>query len=174
MVAQATGAVFARHPELRDHRRARPSLVGWLGDPQAAVWFVTARQRADGRVPPLLGRALAGAGFANGGPLRAGGWRCYVTSMVKSVHEAGSGDPPSAVEARVWAPVLAAQLAEGRPALLVTVGRPTCELLEGIAHMLPALPPRWLAADPPDVAALTALRRQSLRRSLSRATAASK
>jgi len=174
VVAEATGRVFARHPELPDHRRQRPWLTGWLGDPQAAVWFVAARQRADGRAAPPLAQALRAAGFTDGGPLTPGGWRCYLTNVVKSVDEATSAEPPSAVEARIWAPVLAAQLADGRPALLVTLGRQACELLEGIAHLIPGLPPRWLAGDTPDVAALAAVRRQSLRRSPSRATAASK
>ena len=105
--------MFGAHPELRDHRQELPWLTGSLGDPFSPVWFVAeipslTRARAaigtstnlqwsvsDG--DRLLRETLTEHGFKTGNPMDEGGWRCYITDVIKSADVAkawGNTDRP--------------------------------------------------------------------------------
>jgi hypothetical protein len=156
--------VFQAHPELTDHREEFPWLTGSLGDPFARVWFVaenpslTQVRRAGGRTADqqwsvsrgdkLLRNALYRHGFKTGDPLSPGGWRCYITDVIKSADvvrewRANSGEVQRTV-AEWWAPVLTYELVQGQPEYLVALGTKADKLpthLEDGA-LIPALPPR--------------------------------
>jgi hypothetical protein len=101
-IAARVDAVFASHPELRDHRREHPWVVGWLGDVSAPVWLVAENpsatqvdrihfstatpeaQWAASRGDRLLREARVEHGLKSGGLLEPGGWHCYITNVMKS------------------------------------------------------------------------------------------
>jgi hypothetical protein len=84
---------------LPDHRDQYPWLRGWLGDPEAPVWFISEapsewRVERDGQAADNpeaqwaisdgdkeFRAALTLAGFKEGQPLSPGGWRSYVTVL---------------------------------------------------------------------------------------------
>jgi hypothetical protein len=93
-----------------------------------------------------------------------GGWRCYITNVVKSVHRTwkwSQADEESAYRiAEWWAGVLAWELATGRPEILVVMGKRTGKLLQhvaraGLIEPLPRLMDVWsyaYVASRPDAA----------------------
>lgn len=156
--------VLGRHPELP---RPGPDYAAWitgcLGDPGADVWFVAENPSAGAagragddasvedqwRITPgdrLFRRALVDFGFKDG-PLDApGGWRCYITDVVKSPYDVGEWNARTDRErrevARWWAPVLDAELALGDGRVIVTLGQRARDLLalverEGLVRKLP-------------------------------------
>ena len=101
--------MFRSNPEVRDHREAHPWLTGSLGDPMRRVWFVAEnpRLRQAERVrdpaggPPTedaqwwasagdrLFRTLLVRHGLKGGTIEAhGGWRCYITNLIKKAEYA--------------------------------------------------------------------------------------
>jgi hypothetical protein len=138
------GEVFAAHPELDDHRGEFPWLTGWLGDPSAAVWLVAENpsatqvsrihdgeatveyQWAASRGDRLLRETLVDLGLKDGDPFSPGGWRCYLTDVMKSkvfVRDwNGAKSAEQLLVAEAWAPVLSYELEVGDPAVLVTLG----------------------------------------------------
>ena len=96
--------VFRLNRKLIDHRNAHPWLLGALGDPDSGIWFVAENpslrqvERArnpDGGVPTpeaqwfaskgdtLLRETLVLHGFKTGTVESLGGWKCYVTNVIK-------------------------------------------------------------------------------------------
>ena len=137
---QRIDETFKRHPRLPDHREMFPWVTGFLGDPSSPVWFVAENpslgqvERASGlpalRSPEsqwaavsrgdlLFREMLVEHGFKVGDALEAGGWRCYITDVIKSVHRAEAWNrEPAAVRwgvAEAWASVFAWELATGNP-----------------------------------------------------------
>ncbi len=93
----------------------------------------------------LFRQMLAKHGFKTGGEAAPGGWRCYVTDIVKSSYRATKWNAAARENllgvAEVWAPVLAWELEHGRPQLVVVLGNRTRELLDHlVAHRLVLLP----------------------------------
>jgi Uracil DNA glycosylase superfamily len=158
------GAVFHSHPELYDHRPKFPWLVGCLGDIGAAAWFVaenpslTQMERAVDATPnrqwnvsagdKLFREQLVKHGFKTGAPESPGGWRCYITDVIKSAdHVIDWTKRPSAERRRIaeaWAPVLAWELRRGRPRVVATVGAEADRLLTYLRRrdLIPSLPQR--------------------------------
>jgi serine/threonine protein kinase len=147
-------AVFRRNPALRDHRQEFPWLQGWLGDPFAGVWFVgenpslgmVERQQdrhgrtatpeaqwAASRGDQLLRRMLAKHGFKEGSAATAGGWRCYLTNVVKEADYTSRWRENTKDHllraAEIWAPVLCWELEAGRPHLVVAMGKQPLTML---------------------------------------------
>src|SRR5438067_2016839 len=99
-VERLSGAVYQSDSRIPDRRADHPWVTGCLGDPFAPVWFVaeapslTQVQRGGARsreqqwdVSPgdkLLRQMLAKHGFKEGGAFSPGGWRCYITDVIKS------------------------------------------------------------------------------------------
>jgi hypothetical protein len=163
-VARLADSVFRAHPELPDHRRDFPWLTACLGDPFTPVWFVAENpslqrvsrshvtspehQWSGTRETTLLREMLCKHGFKAGGALAKGGWRCYITDVVKSAAIAKDWSAlrvgSRRLIAEAWAPVLRYELEEGRPGLVVAFGANAETLLlhlerEALIPTLPAL-----------------------------------
>lgn len=157
--------VLDEHRELpRPGTDAYPAWVtGCLGDPRADVWFIAenpsvstalrANAGADATVEDqwltsrgdkLFRQMLVKYGFKDNEWDTPGGWRCYITDVVKSayiVKEFNAKRPAERNEiATWWAPVLAEELAIGNPKLIVTMGRRAQRLLSHVQDLLPELP----------------------------------
>jgi hypothetical protein len=129
-----------------------------LGDPRAGIWFVgenpsltTARralgtakaaptvesQWAISRGDKLFRRCLVHQGFKSAPPFSPGGWRCYITDVIKQAAAVGPWNKQGKAKwlrlAEVWADVLAWELDYGRPRLIVTMGDKTHQLLNHLA-----------------------------------------
>ncbi|MFC7540784.1 uracil-DNA glycosylase family protein [Siccirubricoccus deserti] len=157
-LARRIDDAFRLNPGVGDHRPRHPWLTSSLGDPFSGVWFVAEnpslsqvqRARDPGGGPPtteaqwlvsrgdrLFRQALVEHGFKDGPWDRRGGWRCYVTNLIKEADYAEAWklrrerDHLRAAEA--WAPVLRWQLDASRPRLVVLMGArgPSCGLPEG-------------------------------------------
>jgi hypothetical protein len=117
-------------------------VLACLGDPFASVWFIaenpslTQMERVLHATPEdqwnvsigdkLFRQQLVAHGFKTGTIDSRGGWRCYITDVVKSVDRAGAWNKrPEAERAKIaeaWAPVLAWELKLGQPKIVVSVG----------------------------------------------------
>lgn len=161
---KSRGAVFAAHPELVDHRTEFPWLTGALGDPSADVWLVAenpsltqVRKARDATVEHqwsvspgdlILRNALVSAGLKTGGPLEPGGWRCWITDVIKSADIVKDWRAtPEADQLRIaeaWAPVLRYELEYGQPKVLVVLGKKASRLLTHLERndQIPGLPRR--------------------------------
>jgi hypothetical protein len=138
----ATDGVFTAHPQLVDHRGEFPWLTGSLGDPFSPVWFVaenpslTQVRRVIGVTPEyqwsqsegdrLFREQLVKHHFKEGDPSIPGGWRCYITNIIKSAAVAKDWNVTKADGKRLtlgaWAPVFKYELAHGAPRVLVFLG----------------------------------------------------
>jgi len=161
-------AVFRDHPELPDHRSSHNWVTACLGDPFEPVWFVaenpslTQMQRAVRPTPELqwnvspgdklLRQQLVKFGFKDGSPDSPGGWRCYITDVVKSADIVNAWNRlPEAERQRIaeaWAPVLAWELQLGQPRIVVSVGDKADRLLDHLLRrrLIPPLPTRMRVA----------------------------
>jgi hypothetical protein len=159
-----TGEVFAAHPELRDHRADFGWLTGCLGDPCADVWLIAenpsltqvrkaqaATVESQWSVSPgdlILRDALVSAGLKEGGPLEPGGWKCWITDVIKSadivVEWRATPLERQRTIAEAWAPVLRYELEQGRPKQIIVLGGKADGLLKHLEkkRLLPPLPPR--------------------------------
>jgi len=159
-------SVLERHPQLpRPGVDYAPWITGCLGDPNADVWFIAenpsagaaARAGIDAtvedqwRITPgdmLFRQALVDFGFKDPPADGPGGWRCYITDVVKSPYVVDRWNARSVADrkevARWWAPVLSDELASGAPRVIVTLGRRARYLLtyvesKGLVDELPAI-----------------------------------
>lgn len=162
-LAAEQARVFAAHPELLDHRKKHPWLRGSLGDPFAPVWFIAENpslnmvrkmtglsendQWAASRGDQIFRDCLHRYGFKTGEPLSAGGWRCYITNVIKSAdvvkHWRALRREEQDEMADWWAPVLKYELTHGRPQLVVALGTKAHEHLQRLERqrLIPKLPP---------------------------------
>ena len=94
--------VYRSDARLPDRRDLHPWVTGYLGDPFAPVWFIAeapSLSRVEATSGPgvtvetqwtqspgdkLFRRMLAKHGFKSGGEYAPGGWRCYITDVIKS------------------------------------------------------------------------------------------
>jgi len=151
------GIVFQSHPEIFDHRRQYPWLTGFLGTPFSNIWFVaenpslTMVERVTHRSvePPteetqwcisrgdlLFRDMLVKHGFMNPPRDEAGGWRCYITDVIKETDYVARWRTQSNQVlkqiAEVWSEVLAWELETSKPKIVVAMGKQTQRL---IAHL---------------------------------------
>jgi hypothetical protein len=162
-LSSVCGEVFAQNPELPDHRAEHPWLTGSLGDPFSPILFVAENpslsrvRRAVGNTPEsqwsvsrgdrLLRDAIVTHGLKSGSAFEPGGWRCYITDVLKSGVEVAEWNlsPRQTRErvARAWAPAFAYELTEGMPRHLIFLGeraRVAAEL-QASEGLIPHLPP---------------------------------
>lgn len=160
-----TRQVLADGSDVEDHFCRFPWLTGALGDPEAGVWFVaenpslTMVERArnpDGGRPTedaqwwasrgdkLFRDLLYKHGFKTTPPDEPGGWRCYITNIIKQPdyskvwrHRSQNWRNEAAER---WAPLFAWELEEGNPLLVVALGKTVERILndlDGIHFTLP-------------------------------------
>lgn len=142
-------------PGLTDHRDEHPWLRGWLGDPNASIWFLseapsqwrvergaahTSRTPEDQwAISPgdqEFRNALALARFKDQPSLAPGGWHCYITTLAKSLTDFSAWRHRPLEKKmplfRKWAPVLAWELEVAQPRLVVAMGQDTADALDGL------------------------------------------
>lgn len=147
--------VFASRPHLYNHRSKFPWLTGALGDPAAGIWFIAENPSlsqiervTDPRGGPATEEAqwwasrgdrlfrdmLVKHGFKDGLADLHGGWRCYITNVIKEADYAenwrGSSLERQQAAALNWAPVLSWELEHSRPCLVVALGKTVTRALE--------------------------------------------
>lgn len=149
---------------VQDHRVEHPWVTGALGDPYAPVWFVaenpslTQIERVEKVTPEsqwlqspadkLFRCMLVANGFKKLPAEAPGGWRCYITDVIKSADRAGEyaniGADAQWKTAVAWAPVLRWELQQGKPQILVSVGKNADKFLTRLEreNLVPALPTR--------------------------------
>jgi hypothetical protein len=159
--------VYRADRRIPDRRDDHPWVTGCLGDPHAYVWFfaeapsltrVESRLRRGGaqsreqqwdvsRGDKLFRQMLAKHGFKDGDAFAPGGWRCYITDVIKASYSvkdwnARRSEVRLAV-AEAWSPVLRYELEAGQPRLAVVLGKTTLEPLEHLQRqgLIPRLPP---------------------------------
>lgn len=164
-IRDTVAQVLSDHPELPRPGRDYPAWVtGSLGDPRADVWFVAenpsagmaARRKKAATAEDqwristgdeCFRKMLVAYGFKDGEWDQPGGWRCYLTDVIKSAFTVKDWDAgPAATRSRVaewWRPVIERELAIGQPTLIVTVGNRAEQLLNHVARQAAslALPP---------------------------------
>lgn len=159
-------ATYRGEPRLPDRRQEYPWVSGYLGDPFAPVWFVAeapslsrveaASTSAMLQTPEmqwavspgdkLFRRMLARHGFKTGDAFAPGGWRCYITDVIKSSYRVkdwqATADAARLAVAEVWADVLRYELVKGQPKLLVVLGKKTEVPLTHLVRrgLIPQLP----------------------------------
>jgi uracil-DNA glycosylase len=161
-VARLSDAVYSADARIPDRRADFPGVTGCLGDPFSPVWFFgespsltqVDRARSQSReeqwhISPgdkLFRRMLAKHGFKEGDPYEPGGWRCYITDVIKSSYFVTDWQGQS-VEARLavaeaWAPVLRYEIDVGQPKVVVALGKTTRQPLDYLQRrgLIPRLP----------------------------------
>mgnify|MGYP000380223873 CR=1 FL=1 len=94
----------------------------------------------------LFRRMLARHGFKTGDAFAPGGWRCYITDVIKSSYRVkdwqATADAARLAVAEVWADVLRYELVKGQPKLLVVLGKKTEVPLTHLVRrgLIPQLP----------------------------------
>jgi hypothetical protein len=166
-----TDAIFRSHPDWYDHRRDFPWVTGGLGDPFAPVWFLMEyaslvqierlthatpeSQWSVSKGDEVLREMLIKHGFKTGVAAAPGGWRCYITNVVKSVERPEKWNAAVWEEwfavAEAWAPVLAWQLAHGAARVLAVQGARTRKVLDhlvdrGLVETPPLVLTMWASA----------------------------
>ena len=165
LIGDQIDGVYALHPDLHDHRHDHPWLHGWLGDVSSPVWFVAENpsatqvdrihsatstpedQWAASRGDRLFRDTLVEHDLKDGEPMAPGGWRCYITNVMKSevyVHDwNGTRNEQQLAVAEMWAPVLHFELEHGQPELLIVLGGNAYEAIMHLSRrqLLPDLPP---------------------------------
>jgi hypothetical protein len=165
-VARLSDAVYQADRRIPDRRDDHPWVTGCLGDPDAPVWFfaeapsltrVESRLQRGGAqsreqqwdVSPgdkLFRQMLAKHGFKDGGAFAPGGWRCYITDVIKASYFVkdwkGRRGEERLAAAKAWSPVLRYELEAGRPQLAVVLGKNTLAPLEYLQRqgLIPRLP----------------------------------
>ena len=154
-LAKETDKVFKSHPGLKDHRPQHPWLIGALGNPFAGIWFVGENpslaqvervQDPDGGSPTteaqwwssrgdkLFREMLVKHGFKTGSIESPGGWQCYITNVIKEAdYTKDWREKPQQARnqaAELWAGLLAWELMNSKPKLVVIMGRQTEILID--------------------------------------------
>ena len=157
-VRRVIGTVYRPHPDLEDHRSRFPWLDGFLGDPNSPVWFVawypstTAVASINSKASTcedqwratkgdqLFRQNLCSHGFRSGKLNDPGGWRCYITDIVKADSVPKDFDKLQRAERErlyeTWLPVLEWEFAHGKPALVVSVGNAVSRYLDELSPRL--------------------------------------
>ncbi len=150
-----TSRVFKAHPDLKDHRHEYPWAKGAHGDPTAGIWFVAENpsltqvervsdpnggpptieaQWWSSRGDKLFREMLVKYGFKEGTIESPGRWKCYITNVIKEADytKEWREKPQTARNraAEIWAGLLAWELDNSKPKLVVIMGQQTATLLD--------------------------------------------
>lgn len=159
-LARQTDLVFKTHPDLYDHRAHHPWLIGALGDPYSGIWFVaenpslTQVERVRDPIggPPtveaqwwssrgdkLLREMLVQYGFKQGPIDSPGGWKCYITNVIKEADYTRNWREKTQQArnqaAETWAGLLSWELENSKPKLVVVLGKQTDLLLKHLVSI---------------------------------------
>jgi hypothetical protein len=154
-LANQTDRVFKSHPDLYDHRPQHPWARGAHGDPHAGIWLIAEnpsltqveRVRDPHGGPPtiesqwwssegdkLLRKMLVKFDFKSGPFDSPGGWKCYITNVIKEAdytqHWREKTQPARNQAAEIWSGLLDWELKNSRPRLVVIMGGQTRKLLD--------------------------------------------
>jgi uracil-DNA glycosylase len=125
-----------------------PWLTGFIGDENAAIWFIgenpslTGVKAVDKRSiiktenlqwnshdgDRLLREAITEAGLKSGDPETNQDWNCYITNAIKEPEIVGERNEKKRdsqywkIQAERWLPVLQQQINAGKPKVLVALG----------------------------------------------------
>jgi len=142
-----TKKVFNNHPSLYNHFANNPWLQGALGNPFSGIMFIaenpslTQVERAQGRRgstatsdaqwntskgDQIFREALLDSGFKTKLPDTPGGWKCYITNVIKEADYAKNTGAKNQADrnlsADIWFEVLKWELETCKPKLVVTMG----------------------------------------------------
>lgn len=159
-LARETDRVFKAHPSLYDHRHLHPWGIGALGDPFTGIWFVAENpsltqvervRNPDGGPPTieaqwwssqgdkLFREMLVRYGFKLGSIESPGGWRCYITNVIKEANYTKNWrekTPTARNQAsEIWAGLLRWELENSKPRLVVVMGKQTETLLRHLVSV---------------------------------------
>jgi hypothetical protein len=158
--------VFKENPQIPDFRINYPWCTGALGDPFAGIWFVAENPslrmieivtNPDGGPPTaeaqwyasrgdkLFREMLVKHGYKQGSISSLGGWRCYITNVIKQAEYPKDWIEKPEIQrlkaAEIWAPVLNWELQYSKPRLVVIMGgRTESELNHLVKRGLVKLP----------------------------------
>ena len=148
-----------RENNLYDWFADYPWMTGYLGDPLAPVWFIGENPSLSGveavnmRSPAksenlqwnshagdrLLREAITEAGLKLGAPEADGGWRCYITNVIKEPEIVAVRNKKKRdarywqSQADRWQPLLQRQIETGNPQVLLALGGQAFKILR---HMV--------------------------------------
>lgn len=136
--------VYESHPSLTDFRQRFPWLEGFLGDASQPVWFVawySSRRAVESIDSPtstcedqfratrgdqVFRERLCAHGLKAGAPNDLGGWKCYITDLVKAnevPNDFAKLPPAKRTDLyKTWLPVLEYEFVNGKPEVVVSVG----------------------------------------------------
>jgi len=159
-LAGETDRVFKALPAVKDHRSNHPWAIGAHGNPFAGIWFVaenpslTQVERVhdpDGEPPTieaqwwssrgdqLLRQMLVKYGFKTGSIDSPGGWKCYITNVIKEADYTRDWRDKTQVArnqvAETWSGLLAWELTNSKPRLVVIMGKQTELLIKHLVSM---------------------------------------
>lgn len=159
-LAQETDRVFQSHPGLYDHRSEHPWLVGALGDPTAATWFVAENpsliqvervhdplgglptieaQWWASRGDKLFREMLVKHGFKQGAIDSPRKWNCYITNVIKQADYTKNWREKSQSArnqaAEIWAGLFDWELKNSKPRLVVVMGNQAELLLQHLVSI---------------------------------------
>lgn len=162
------------------HRHAQiveyPWLYGALGETPSEVMFVCENpsiagvkrahvETVDGRAPDIEAQwwggpknpaakrfrvALHRLGLKTTAPAVKGGWRCYITNVIKEINVAGDHGKFSKTDhrnmARVWAPILTWELSQVQPRYVFCVGSRANDLVDWLVaeRLIPRVRPEMV------------------------------
>jgi len=155
-----TNRVFKLHSNLKDHRLQHPWAIGSHGDPYADIWFIAENpslsqvervQNPDGGPPTieaqwwssrgdkLFREMLVKYGFKQGTIASLGGWKCYITNVIKEADYTSEWREKTQTArnqaAQIWAGLLAWELKNSKPKLVVVMGKQTNILLSHLVSL---------------------------------------
>jgi len=132
-----------------------PWLEGYLGNPQACIWFIaenpslnkvlwadkkftdnTVNTQWSYSVPEckLLRDAMTEAGLKSGNPALNKGWNCYITNAIKEpeIVKDRNKNKRKYIEEQTerWLPVLQYEINSGNPQILIALGKQTESILK--------------------------------------------
>ena len=155
-ILQTIKEVIKKH-NLYDFLKDYPWLNGYLGDPNASVWFVAENPSLSGVInvhnrykekdrnenlqwnsseaDSLFRLALTTNGFKDGNPFDNEGWNCYITDIIKEpdlVEERKKKKRDNRYwqqQALQWLPVFQQEIDNGGPQVLVALGSQVLKIL---------------------------------------------
>lgn len=144
---------------LQDYLERFPWLTGCIGDINSKIWFIGENpswkgvEDVDKRNPVksenlqwnshagdwLLREALTECGLKIGDPEKNEGWNCYITNVIKLPEKVEKRNKEKSknkdyleIQIRQWMPLLQLQIDEGKPTVLVAMGKTTLNILKNM------------------------------------------